>query len=286
MVPEPNCDDDQPYENPVNLWLDNAEQELLTLITSRPHEERQQYQDVSPPVPAERELSRALGCQDCASPTRSCIRDADRVLDDTHPSSRTANIAAEMRTAPFIALGSPMDLSDTLVAKAYQWQIQTDFQNAPVYLSALKHISSQRQSTDLRTEVVMETSRGRFDTESLNEAYRAFHLSGIEGAVSDEDIIGSFAAQVADAPTHEHQLRENLRIVGVHRNSKRIMDTALNSEFTMVVTASETDSCAVIDSYESALAFLDADHSNDDESIQALFAVKVCCCNPHTMSTH
>ena len=135
-----------------------------------------------------------------------------------------------MRTRPFIVLGSPTDLSDSLVAKAYQWQIQTDFQNAPVYLSSLKHVANQRQSTDLETEVVMETSRGRFDIESLDEAYRAFHLSGREGAISDEDIIGSFTAQLTDSPSHEHQLRDSLRIIGVHRNSKRITDTAMNSE--------------------------------------------------------
>ncbi len=286
MVPEPNFDDDQPYENPVNLWLDNAEHELLALIISRPHEERQQHQDVSPPVFAERELLRALACQDCRSATCSCMRCANRILDDTHPSSRTANTSAEMRTGAFIALGSPMDLSDTLIAKAYQWQIQTDSQNAPIYLSGLKHIANQRQSTDLQTEVVMETSRGRFDTESLNEAYRAFHLSDLQGAISDEDIIGSFTAQLADSSSHEHQLRENLRIIGVHRNSKRIMDTALNGEFHRGVAASTTYSCAVIDSYESALAFLDADASIDDESIQALFAVKVRYCSQNVMSIH
>ncbi|KAJ9615367.1 ubiquitin-specific protease ubp2 [Cladophialophora chaetospira] len=242
MVPEPDFEDDLPYESPVNLWLDNAEHELLTLIISRPYEERAQIQDVSIPVPAERELLRVLGCQDY----------------DTHPSSRTANISAEMRTSPFIVLGSPMDLSDSLIAKAYQWQIQTDVQNAPVYLSSLKHIANQRQSTDLETEVVMETSRGRFDTESLNDAYRAFHLSGREGAISDEDIIGSFTAQLTDSPNHEHQLRDNLRIIGVHRNSKRILDAAMN----------------IIDNYEAALAFLDANGSTDDEAIQALFAVK------------
>ena len=65
MVPEPNLEDEQPYESPVNLWLDNAEHELLALIMSRPYEERQQLQDILPPVSAEKELSRVLGCQDC-----------------------------------------------------------------------------------------------------------------------------------------------------------------------------------------------------------------------------
>lgn len=38
-----------------------------------------------------------------------------------------------------------------------------------------------------------------------------------------------------------------------------------------------TDSLfVVIDSYEQALAFLDADSTTEDEHIQALFTVKVC----------
>lgn len=131
-----------------------------------------------------------------------------------------------------------MNLSDSLVVKAYQWQIQTDPQNVSVYLSSLKHIANQRQSPDLETAVVIETSQGRFDTEMLAEAYKAFHLLGREGAVSDEDIIGSFTAQLADSPSHEHQLRDYLRIIGVHRNSKRISDTAMNSESLVPVAAS------------------------------------------------
>jgi hypothetical protein len=67
VVPEPNFDDPQPFESPVNIWLDNAEHELLALIRARPYEERQNLQpDVTAVVPAERELSRLLGCQDCA----------------------------------------------------------------------------------------------------------------------------------------------------------------------------------------------------------------------------
>ncbi|OQU93969.1 A repeat-containing protein isoform 3 [Cladophialophora immunda] len=242
MVPEPNFEENLPFQSPVNIWLDNAEHELTALLLSRPYEERQQLQDVTPPLPAEREFSRVLGCQDY----------------DTHPGSRTAKISPEMRTPPFTALGCAMDLSDHLVAKAYHWQVQTDHPNAHVYLSNLKYIGNQRQSEVLETEVVLETSRGQYDTEMLDEAYKAFHLSRLGGPVSDEDIIGSFTAQLADSPAHEHQLRDYLRIIGVHRDSKRIMDTALN----------------IIDSYESALAFLDADPTIEDEHIQALFAVK------------
>jgi ubiquitin carboxyl-terminal hydrolase 25 len=123
-----------------------------------------------------------------------------------------------------------MDISDALAIDAYHWQVQTDPQHLPEYLSSLKHMASARSSPDLETEVLLETSRGRFDTERLTEAYRAFQMLGPEAAVSDEDIIGAFTAQLADSPGHEHHLRDYLRIIGTHRNSKRIMDTAMNSK--------------------------------------------------------
>ncbi len=76
----------------------------------------------------------------------------------------------------------------------------------------------------------METSQGRFDVETLNQAYKAFHLGEHEGAVNDDDIIGAFTATLADSPSHQHELREYLRIIGVHRNSKKIADAAQNGE--------------------------------------------------------
>jgi len=241
-VPEPDLNDSQPFQSPLNIWLDNAEHELGSLLLSQPYEVRQQLHDISPPVPAERELSRALGCQDY----------------DTDPASRTANFQPEMRTAPFIALGCPRNLADHLIVKAYHWQIETDPQNAPTYLSNLRYIANDRESEILGTEVVMETSQGRFDVETLNQAYKAFHLGEHEGAVNDDDIIGAFTATLADSPSHQHELREYLRIIGVHRNSKKIADAAQN----------------VINTYEQALIFLGADQTTEDEHIQALFTVK------------
>jgi hypothetical protein len=64
-VPTPVLDDPQPFQSPINIWLDNAEYELLGLILAQPRDERQPMQDLPPPAPIEKELSRALGCQDC-----------------------------------------------------------------------------------------------------------------------------------------------------------------------------------------------------------------------------
>ncbi|EHY59563.1 ubiquitin thiolesterase [Exophiala dermatitidis NIH/UT8656] len=234
-VPEPDLDDSQPLQSAINIWLDNAEHELVTLIFSQPDEDRSQLQDTAPPESAELELSRLLGCQDCEWTTFN-------------------------QRTPFTALGCPMDLSDQLVAKAYHWQVETDSHNGPIYLTHLQHIAQHRTSELLETEVVLETSKGRFDAETLDKAYKAFHFTGPDwdGKVTDNDIIGAFTAMMADSPSHEHELREYLRIIGTHRNSKTIVDIAQN----------------VLETYEQALAFLDADPTTEDEHIQALFTVK------------
>ena len=260
-VPEPIFEESQPFQSAVNVFLDNAEHEIVALILQRPHGEREQIQDLVQPQSADRELSRVLGSQDY----------------DKHPSSRTEKLGPEMRTGSFIALGCPSDLSDDLVIKAYQWQVETDPQNTPTYLSNLRYIANQRQSDIVETAVVMETSRGRFEVEMLNKAYKAFQLTGREALVNDDDIIGSFTATLADAPAHELELRDYLRIIGVHRNSKKLIDTAQNGKAVKIdLRTSLTSSPPVLETYEQALLFLDASPTNEDEHIQALFAVKVC----------
>jgi len=113
--------------------------------------------------------------------------------------------------------------------------------NAPTYLSNLRYIANNRQSEELETEVMLETSKGRFDVETLDSAYKAFQLTGREGLVNDDDIIGAFMATIADAPSQEHELREYLRIMGVHRNSKKISDAAQNGETRLIQYISISD---------------------------------------------
>jgi hypothetical protein len=177
---------------------------------------------------------------------------------------------------PFIALGLPTDASDQLVIKAYRWQCKTDPREAQGYFSALKQIMSDRHSGTLETEVAMESSRGKFDQEEMVAAYTALHLNPSHD-ITETDIIGVFNAQLADSPMYEQQLREHLRIIGVHRGSKLVQDTAMNGklESPSPTLLPSLMIYTVIDSYESALAFLDADPNIADEHIQALFAVKV-----------
>jgi len=124
-----------------------------------------------------------------------------------------------------------MDIADELVVDYYRWQLDTDSGNAPLYLSFLRQIAAERQSEMLETELVLERSRGRFDTEALNEAYDYFGLRQHEGPMDDDYILGVFSSRLEDARAHEHEMREYLRMIGVHRNSQKIIDTAENCKW-------------------------------------------------------
>jgi hypothetical protein len=225
MVPEPDEDVTEPFQTARNIFIDNVEHELSSIIATRPMEEKQNGLDLIPLRRADEEIARVLSCQKY----------------DTHQSSRTNKTSAESRTPPFVALGIPMDVSDELVVNAYYCQMETDVQNAPIYLTNLGHIAKQRQSDILETAVAVETSQGRFDLEQLNQAYKALQLTGRESMVTDQDILGTFDAVLTDFPKHERDLREYLRIIGVHRNSKMIMSHAQNGEQDNVVVVADTD---------------------------------------------
>lgn len=98
-MPEPDLEDVPPFRSPVNIRLDNAEHELVALFFSRPYEERHGFHDVSPPLPAERELSRTLGCQDCEHLESGGGLFWLTAADNTDLSSRSAQFLPEMRTA-------------------------------------------------------------------------------------------------------------------------------------------------------------------------------------------
>ena len=129
----------------------------------------------------------------------------------------------------YTALGVPEDAADSLVIFAYEQQVKTDVIQAPWYLSYFKAINSVRSSEALETKLAVELSDGKFDAEQLVEAYNYFGLS-LDSSASDEDIIGMFQSRLEDARTHEFEMREQLRMIGVHRQSKMIIDTVEDGE--------------------------------------------------------
>lgn len=146
---------------------------------------------------------------------------------------------------------------------------------APYYLSALVKIAGERSSADLQTEVALERSAGRPDVHQLSEAYRYFGLQMESTSLDDEHIIGSFQSRALDAPFQQAQSREQLRIIGHHRKSKKILDTADDCKNTMTIQNSFATKLVIVAiTYEQALAFLNGDESVADDFIPSLFTMK------------
>ena len=212
-VPQPNIDDTLPIEDPVNIFLDDAEQELLALIVSRPPEEIHSLPDVRPGPSATRDLQRLLSAQDY----------------DTTLFSRTSKSDPSQRPANYVGLGIVPDAADQLVRYAYECQIANDPINIPYYFGFLRDVALERRSEVLQTKVGMEESMGRFSAQALEQAYTSFGISR-QDPLDDENIIGMFQARLTDMPNHEGDLRQNLRIVGSWRQSSKILAVADNGE--------------------------------------------------------
>ena len=132
----------------------------------------------------------------------------------------------------FTALGIPPDASDDLIKFAYRQQVETDPANTHLYLTYLIQAADERSSDVLLTEVAIERSAGKFDFRQLADAYRYFGFH-VESPPSDDAyIIGNFQSRVQDAPMHEAQMREHLKVIGRHRKSSKILGIAEDCMYT------------------------------------------------------
>jgi ubiquitin carboxyl-terminal hydrolase 25 len=177
----------------------------------------------------------------------------------------------------FTALGIPLDAGDDLVRFAYRRQVETDPASTHFYLTYLVQVADERSSEALQTEVAMERSGGKFDFRQLAEAYRYFNFKVDSPPSDDEYIIGTFQARVQDAPVHEAQMLEHLRVIGSHRQSRRILDvaedcTSTYSNPTRIII--DTKISSAVNSYDQALAFLRGEPATPDDFILPLFTAK------------
>jgi ubiquitin carboxyl-terminal hydrolase 25/28 len=125
-------------------------------------------------------------------------------------------------------LGIDATASDALVIFAYKKQLETDPSRFAWYLSYLNQISRVRQSDEIELEIVLQQSEGRFTLEQVDEAYRYFGFTMPDA--DDEHIIGTYKSRLSDAPRQDSEMREQLRIIGEHRQSARIKDIAKGSK--------------------------------------------------------
>ena len=126
----------------------------------------------------------------------------------------------------------PQDAADNLVINAYRNQMLSgDPKHFPFYLDCLQTIASERSSELIQEECAMELSKGRYDSRSLNDAFKSIGLDLMQDQKYDDGyILGMFNSRLEDMRMHERELRDNLKIIGDYRASRMITDTAENSK--------------------------------------------------------
>jgi ubiquitin carboxyl-terminal hydrolase 25/28 len=125
-------------------------------------------------------------------------------------------------------LGIDPVASDANVIFAFKKQVETDPNRVTWYLSYLQQIANVRQSEELQFEVVLQQSQGHFTIEQVEGAYNYFFTTA---DAADDHIIGTYKSRLSDAPRQDNDMREQLRILGEHRNSRKIKDVAKGSKY-------------------------------------------------------
>ncbi|MCJ1378028.1 ubiquitin-specific protease ubp2 [Xylographa soralifera] len=244
--PRPDVSATIPLTSPLNILLNDVENELAVLLNLQPDNERHMAKVHVALHPAMTEFERILGSKGYKRSTAS--RTVDLTQEDQEPEH------------PFYAgLGSTMDFHDELICFTYERQIACDAENSAYYLECLQGIAEGRGSEDLQTKVAIEASSGKFSVRDLREAYQSLGLDMRSLFYDDDTVIGSFQSRIADAPRQEPDLRRALYMIGEHRKSMRIQHVASND----------------VKTYEQALSWLGATDDMVDEFLVSMYGVKV-----------
>lgn len=139
-----------------------------------------------------------------------------------------------MANVPFFAsshyasLGAVGDFSDTLIFWAYERQRACDMENNPYYFECLTGIAMGRRSDMLNFEVAKARSEGAYTLTDVAGCYKSFNITP---GVADEDlIIGVFRSRLSDAPRQEHQMRADLKTIGLALKSQKIVAVSEKSK--------------------------------------------------------
>lgn len=243
-LPQPN---DQPDPAGFVAYLEDVREELIMLLHQQPSGERQGVRSIAePPRPVLEEIRRCLSCQGYAK--------LFRLRSQTHDLTANDN--------PFAGLGALSDFSDTLIEFAFECQRNSDPDHIPYYIDCLGEVFEQRpQSEALGTALAMLKSSGQHGSKDVDAAFAYFGLNQRESHVLSEDhIIGLFNSRISDSgPSTHAETRENLRLIGEHLKSQKIIDTA----------------STVLETYEQALQYFELDATQQEDAVQAMFGVKV-----------
>lgn len=121
------------------------------------------------------------------------------------------------------------DFSDTLIFWAYERQRACDIENNPYYFECLAGIAMGRHSEMLNLEVAKARSEGAYTLSDVTTCYKSFNIA--TGATDEDLIIGVFRSRLADAPRQEHQMRANLKTIGLSLKSQKIVAVSEKSKY-------------------------------------------------------
>ncbi len=223
-------------------FVDDIYWEVSRLFVARPADElKRGKSEVTIPQPSGlTHLRLVLGCVDYEKDERPVELD---ILEHPH----------------YASLGAVSSFSDGLVLFAYQRQRDSDADpmNRAHYLECLQGIGNGRESSFLQEECAKLMSMGEKTRSEIEAAYRFFALNSTVDH-GDEHIIGVYNSRIDAAPRHKEEARENLRTIGMSRNSKKIEDVSDSKDMT----------------YEEALEYLGVDENTPSDSIDAAAVVK------------
>ncbi|OJD19722.1 hypothetical protein AJ78_00345 [Emergomyces pasteurianus Ep9510] len=242
--PRPDTSDAIPYEDALNIFLDNVSHELQILIYRRPANEKEGQPPGTPPDHAVSKFNQLLGSSN---------------YDKVYPPPVNNQ---EMGRLPYYEdLGVTDDMSADLIIEAYNRQIETDPRRGPYYLRCLRAIGEWRRNSDgkkIDNLVTLECSGSRYADDDIPRAYNYFQLDYRNRNLTDDDIIGSFFAHLRDT-TNDTEPRRQLWRIGDSRGSEKIKSVAEERVSTV----------------EQALVYLGVEDNTSDDFIVSMYAAKV-----------
>ncbi|CAD0082360.1 unnamed protein product, partial [Aureobasidium vineae] len=161
----------------------------------------------------------------------------------------------------FASLGALGDFSDRLIIFSYERQAACDPIEGPYYFDCLQELATGRQSELLITKSATLASENVLSKKDIIQAYKALGIDpDVQNTIDDEQIIGIYKSRWSDSSaTGQADLKIALKTLGNARSSRSILDTAADT----------------VETYEQALTWLGADASQADDTIVALYGVKV-----------
>ncbi|KAJ5679680.1 hypothetical protein N7462_007924 [Penicillium macrosclerotiorum] len=262
--PQPDAQDDIPYQDPLSIFLDDAINELIVLILQRPASEKRGVHSPDLSKQAMHDILYALDAQDYPK------------------SSRTSEFS--MAPAPFVYplclnmvhdtnflkldrfyedIGATEDMSASLIVEAYQRQVSVDPARGARYLQCLKAIGTLRGGEDweiIDQAAQVAYSEGKYSEDDVAEAYKYFGLWQDDPNITEDSIIGKFYAFLSSTSQEkETESRQQLWRIGHSLGNERIKAVSEDR----VSTA------------EQAQVFLGVEDNTPDDFIITMYTAKV-----------